>query len=385
MYKIINKKKLVATVAADLIGRSLFFPARFLRRGNGIQTDRVRNILVIRTAYIGDVVMTVPVLKPLRELFPDARISFLTSAGAAEVLRNNPFVDEVIPYDAFWFYATSIGAYRQFMRGMRERSFDLVIEARADIRDILLLAWRFRSRYRMSYGVGGGGYLLTHVVPYPGLKHKVEYHLDLVRYLGYRGTAIEWGVYLSSEERQKVSEIMANNGIGQSFIAVHPGSRLTLKRWPVKRYGELCDELMEKYGMPAVVFGAGSETALVEEMTSGMKRMPITLDGSLSLREMAGMLGRAALFICNDSAPMHLAAAMKTPTVAIFGPSKSVETRPYGEGHRVVEKAFACRSTCDENTCRYERYNACMDDVSVAEVLHAAEELLRSRELHVQT
>jgi lipopolysaccharide heptosyltransferase III len=385
MYKIINKKKLVATFAADLVGRALFLPARLIRRSRRIQADQVRNILVVRTAYIGDVVMTIPVLKPLRELFPDARISFLTAAGAAEVLKNNPFVDEVIPYDAFWFYATSVGAYRTFMRTMRERSFDLVIEARADIRDILLLARRFRARYRLSYGVGGGGYLLTHVVPYPGLKHKVEYHLDLVRFLGYRGTALEWGVYLSSEERKRVSEIMAENGIGRSFIAVHPGSRLPLKRWPVKRYGALCDELTEKYGMPAIVFGAGSEKALVAEMASGMKRRPVTLAGSLSLREMAGMLGRAALFICNDSAPMHLAAAMKTPTVAIFGPSKSAETRPYGEGHRVVEKEFACRHACDENTCRYERYNACMEDISVDEVLHAAEELLRSREIHVQT
>ena len=267
---------------------------------------------------------------------------------------------------------------------MRTRTFDLVIEARADIRDILLLAWPLKARYRLSYDVGGGGYLLTHVVPYPGLKHKVEYHLDLVRYLGYRGNGLEWGIYLSDQEQQRVSAIMAEQGIGKPFIAVHPGSRLLLKRWPVQRYGALCDGLMEKYGMPVVVFGAGSEKALVAEMASCMKRKPVTLAGALSLREMAGVLARAALFICNDSAPMHLAAAMKTPTVAIFGPSKSVETRPYGEGHRVVEKEFPCRFACDENSCRYERYNACMEDLSVDDVFHAAEELLRSTEKHVQ-
>ena len=136
--------------------------------------------------------------------------------------------------------------------------------------------------------------------------------------------------------------------------------------------------------MPVVVFGAGSEKALVAEMASCMKRKPVSLAGALSLREMAGVLARAALFICNDSAPMHLAAAMKTPTVAIFGPSKSVETRPYGEGHCVVEKEFPCRFACDENSCHYERYNACMDDLSVDDVFHAAEELLRSTEKHVQ-
>jgi predicted lipopolysaccharide heptosyltransferase III len=385
MYKIINKKKLVATAVADGIGHVLFSWQRLFRTRGAIRSEAIKNILVIRTAYIGDVVMTLPILKPLKELFPSARISFLTAMGAAEVLRSNPFVDEVIAHDPFWFYPSSIRTYREFIQQMRTRTFDLVIEARADIRDILLLAWRFRARYRLSYDVGGGGYLLTHVVPYPGLKHKVEYHLDLVRYLGYRGNGLEWGVYLSNEEQHRVSAIMAEQGIGQPFIAVHPGSRLLLKRWPVQRYGALCDGLMEKYGMPVVVFGAASEKALVAEMASCMKRNPVTLAGALSLREMAGMLARAALFICNDSAPMHLAAAMKTPTVAIFGPSKSVETRPYGEGHRVVEKEFPCRSACDENSCHYERYNACMEDLTVDDVFHAAKELLRSTEKYVQT
>ncbi len=384
MYKIINKKKLVATAVADGIGRLLFGAYRLFRKNGKVRTDEIKNILIIRTAYIGDVVMTLPVLKPLKELYPGVKISFLTATGAAEVLKNNPFVDEVIEHDPFWFYPSSIRAYREFIQQMRTRTFDLVIEARADIRDILLLAWRFRARYRLSYDVGGGGYLLTNVVPYPGLKHKVEYHLDLVRYLGYRGNGLEWGIYLDGKEQQRVSAIMAEQGIGKPFIAVHPGSRLLLKRWPVQRYSALCDGLMEKYGMPVVVFGAGSEKALVAEMASCMKRKPVSLAGALSLREMAGVLARADLFICNDSAPMHLAAAIKTPTVAIFGPSKSVETRPYGEGHCVVEKEFPCRSACDENSCRYERYNACMEDLSVDDVFHAAEELLRSTEKHVQ-
>ena len=385
MYKIINKKKHVATAVEDGIGHLLFGAFRIFRKNGKVRTDEVKEILVIRTAYIGDVVMTLPVLKPLRELFPGARISFLTAAGAVEVLKNNPFVDEVIAYNPFWFYPSSIRAYGEFITQMRTRTFDLVIEARADIRDLLLLAWPLKARYRLSYSIGGGGYLLTHIVPYPGLRHKVEYHLDLVRYLGYRGNGLEWGIYLSDKEQQRVNAIMAEHGIAHPFIAVHPGSRLPLKRWSVQRYGALCDGLMEKYGMPVVVFGAGNEKSLVAEMTSCMKSKPVSLAGAVSLREMAGMLARAALFICNDSAPMHLAAAMKTPTVAIFGPSKSVETRPYGEGHRVVEKEFPCRYACDENSCRYERYNACMEDITVDDVFHAAQELLRSTEKHVQT
>jgi ADP-heptose:LPS heptosyltransferase len=176
MYKIINKKKLAATAVADAIGHLLFGANRLFRKSGKIRAEEIKDILIIRTAYIGDVVMTLPVLKPLKELFPGARISFLTATGAVDVLKNNPFVDEVIAYDPFWFYPSAGGSYRRFIKDLQTRTFDLVIEE-ADIRDILLIAWRIKSRYRMSYDVGGGGYLLTHVVPYPGLKHKVEYYL----------------------------------------------------------------------------------------------------------------------------------------------------------------------------------------------------------------
>ncbi len=385
MYKIINRKKLVATAVADSIGRVLFGLPRLLRRTGRIVPEDVRDILVIRTAYIGDVVMTLPILKPLRELYPRARIAFLTASGAVDVLKGNPFVDEVIAYDPFWFYPSPASSWPEFINRMRRRKFDLVIETRADIREILLLAWPLKATYRVSYDVGGGGYLLTHRVPYPGLRHKVEYHLDLVRYLGYRGNDLEWGIYLSPEERQRVREIMERKGTGQTFIAVHPGGRLALKRWPPGRFAAVCGELTEKYGMPAVVFGAENERPIVEEMISAMKRRPIVLAGEVSLREMAGILSHAAIFLCNDSGPMHIAAAMKTPTVAVFGPSKSVETGPFGGEHRVVEKAFPCRPACDESSCRFERYNACMEDVSPDDVLRAADDLIRRKEAHVPT
>jgi len=385
LYKIINRKKLVATAVADGIGRVLFGLPRLLRKSGRIPPEDVRDILVIRTAYIGDVVMTLPILKPLRELYPRARIAFLTASGAVDVLKGNPFVDEVIAYDPPWFYPSSTSAWPEFINRMRRRTFDLVIETRADIREILLLAWPLKANYRVSYDVGGGGYLLTHCVPYPGLRHKVEYHLDLVRYLGYRGRDLEWGIYLSPEERQRVREIMERKGTGQPFIAVHPGGRLPLKRWPARHYAAVCGKLTEKYGMPVVVFGSENERPIVEEMISAMKQRPVDLAGEVSLREMAGILSHASVFLCNDSGPMHIAAAMKTPIVAVFGPSKSVETGPFGGEHRVVEKAFPCRPTCDESSCRFERYNACMEDVSPEDVFRAADDLIRSKGAHVPT
>jgi ADP-heptose:LPS heptosyltransferase len=369
MYKIINRKKLIATALADCVGRAVTAPSRLLSRPGPIYPGDIRSILVIRTAYIGDVVMTIPLLKPLRERYPYARITFLTSRGGAQVLSTNPYVDEVVAYDPFWFYKTSVGEYIAFMRSFRGRAFDLVIEARADIRDILFLVAPLRARFKVSYNVGGGGYLLTHVVPYPGLKHKVQYHLDIARYLGAEVGEPVWDLYLTDEERARAGGVLGvRGGVSGEFIAVHPGTRLPLKRWRADRYAALYDALADRYGLPIVMLGAENEEPIAE-ILGLMSNRPVTLAGKLSLREVGAVLARARVFVCNDSAPMHIAAALGVPTAAFFGPSKSIETGPWGARHRTIEKEFPCRYRCDENTCLFERHHACMEDIGVDDAL----------------
>lgn len=377
MYKIIDRKKRYATVAADLLGSLLFGPARLLRRPEEIRPETVREILVIRTAYIGDVIMTIPILRPLRKRFPQARITFLTAARAKAVLEGNPDLDAVLSYDPFWFYPAGWAAYTAFVRELRRLPFDLVIEARADIRDLFFLVRPLRARYKVSYDVGGGGYLLSHVVPYPGLKHKVEYHLDIARYLGCEVGPVAWGVHLSAAEQDHVDTLLGRAGVSGPFIAIHPGSRMPLKTWFPERFAALCDALAARQGLPVVLLGAPGERALVERIAGAASHRTVNLAGLLGLRELAGVLKRAAVLVCNDSSPMHIAAAMKTPTVAVFGPSKSVETAPYATVSRVVEKNYPCRFSCNESTCRNsEAPHGCMRDIVVADVLHAAEEIL---------
>lgn len=379
MYKIINKKKLIATMITDVIGNIIFFPKHVFKKNEGIKLEGIREILVIRTAYIGDVVMTVPILKPLKERFPDSRLSFLTSAKAKDVLENNPYVDDVITYDPFWFYPSKKSGYIEFIRGFKKRSFDLVIEARGDIRELLFLVWPLKSKFKLSYDVGGGGYLLTHIVPYKGLKHKIEYHLDIVKHLGCETENFDWGVHLTENEKDKVKDIIRKNGIKYPFISVHPGGRLPLKRWAPERYAALCDNLIKEYDISLVLLSAWAEMGIVDAIIKNMKYKPLTLVGKLNLRELSGILAESSLFICNDSAPLHIASAMKTPTVAIFGPSKSRETGPYGNIHRVVEKDFPCRYSCDENGCKHRVYNECMAAITTDDVFNAIKDIMKTR------
>lgn len=366
-------------MAADAIGSLLFFPLRLFKKQTEIKPEEIKDILVIRTAYIGDVIMTLPMLKPLKQRFPDAKISFLTANRAADVLRNNPYVDEIITYDPFWFYPSGKKEYFGFIKDFRKTRFDLAIEARGDIRDILFLLWPLKARFKVSYDVGGGGYLLTHRVPYRGLQHKVLYHLDIARYLGCDiADDIEWGMYLTSDEKKRAGEILAQQGIDFSkpLIALHPGARKELKCWSAEGYARAADFIISEMNGTVLLTGAPNEAELVKRVAGMMKHKPVILAGKTSLRELAGIISQCSLFICNDSSPMHIAAAMKTPTVAVFGPSKSIETAPYGEGHIVVEKDFPCRYACDEDVCHFKSHHQCMKDIYVDDAIVAVKKIM---------
>jgi predicted lipopolysaccharide heptosyltransferase III len=379
-YKIVNKRKKIATIIADILGYIILWPLSILKKKE-LPREDIKEILIIRTAYIGDVVMTLPVLKPLKEKYTKANITFLTSFAAREVLINNPCIDNVLTYDAFWFYpvgfSRAVRDYRKFLSVLRARRYDLIIEARADIRDILLLARLARGTHRISYGVGGGGYLLTRVVPYKELKHKVDYHLDLIKSLGAEVNELEWEIPLSQEEQTVVRTLLSETGIANTdlIIGIHPGGRKELKCWASDNFAKLADSLISLYKVKVVFTGSRPEVALIEDIMERMEHEAINLAGSINIRILSGLISRVNLFICNDSAPLHIASAAKIPTIAIFGPSKSRETGPYGNIHRVVEKEFPCRSSCDEDVCKHEVFKQCMNAIQLEDVLAAVSDI----------
>ncbi|MBI4666712.1 MAG: glycosyltransferase family 9 protein [Nitrospinae bacterium] len=379
MYKIINRKKLVVTAVADTLGKAMSLPWRMFQGDVSIAPDKIKSILVIRTAYMGDVIMTLPMLKPLKGQFNNASITFLAPNAAGELFANNPYVDEVMTYSPFWFYkGSSISDYFRFLGGLRAKSFDLVIEARADIRDIMAIVAPARSKHKVSYDVGGGGWMLTHVTPYAGLKHKVEYHLDIARDLGCSMDGLDWGIRFTGQERQRVNAILENRGVSKPFALVHPGSRLPLKMWAPEKYGELIGRMTAELGMRVAVLGHPAEKMATEITLASAKGAAIDLSGAFSARELMGVIAEASGLVCNDSAPMHMASAVGTKVAALFGPSKSVETGPYGVKSKVVERDFPCRFTCDENRCLFARHNACMKDITVEETFAAVRELVEA-------
>ncbi len=378
VYKIINRKKLFATVIGDTLGRILFFPKKLLGRPQPVNPGEIHKICIIKTAYIGDVVMTLPMLAPLRKLFPDAEITFLTSSSAAPLLRNNPYINRIEIFDPFWFYPVPMLTWFTFLKKAGSMAYDLVIETRGDIREIALLVFWMQSKVKVSYDIGGGGYLLSHVVPYPGVRHKVDYHIDIIKYLGGSDISVSTapGINLTPDEHREMGIFLKEKGVTGPFIAVHPGARLKAKRWPHERFARLCSLLSTHCQLPVVLPGSLQEKELVAAIHALAPENTIPVAGELNIRQLAALLSRAAVMVCNDSAPMHIAAAMKTPVVAIFGPSKKEETAPYATQSIVIDKDFSCRPSCDENSCRQPVKQACMQAIEVEEVFHAVQRLL---------
>jgi lipopolysaccharide heptosyltransferase II len=380
-YKIINRKKRLATRLGDILGKVVFFPGMPWRIPKRPIPDSVQKILVIRTAYIGDVILTLPVLGPLKRLFPHADISFLTSRRAKEILDTNPYVNQIISYDAFWFYQTSgcsaLADYLRLRRWIRSESYDLVIEARGDIRDIFLLAYPTGSRCRVSYDVGGGGLFLTHVVPFKKIKHKIEYHMDIVRELGGKETSVEWDLYLTRGETEWAVRMLAEKGVPleRPIVAIHPGGRKALKRWRPEGFGTVAERLSDELGASILILGGPDDVGMAKKVANSSRCRSFMLAGETTLRSMAAILKKCDLFIGNDSCALHVASMVGVPTVAIFGPSKSIETGPFGTTHRVVEKDFPCRYTCDEDVCHCGEHNSCMKSILEVDVFRAAREV----------
>ncbi|MDI6782715.1 MAG: glycosyltransferase family 9 protein [bacterium] len=396
-YKIVNRKKRIAVQTADILLRPL---VRGWQKLTGktpqplLPQDfpKIKKILILRTAYTGDVVMTLPVLNPIRNAFPNAEIYFLTSHSAAPVLEEHPAVVQVIKYDAFWFYSqpkgTAFSNYRKIIRRLRQEEFEVVFDFRGDFRDIFFLAYRSRAKHRISYGIGGGAYWLTQVIPWRVLKPRVQFHLDILRELNIPVEDDTPKLYLTAAEKQNALTQLKSLGLNPEqdvLIGIHSGARMPLKRWTPDRYAELIELIRETNLGKVICFTEPEKGSLCfrrgdvipAKVGTPIRRFVVLSD--LTLRELAAVLSFCKVLVCNDSAPMHIAAAVGSRCVALFGPSKSGETAPAGIGHIVIEKEYPCREGCDEATCRYKIVQECMSSITVDEVYHAVEQAIRAK------
>jgi heptosyltransferase-2 len=228
-------------------------------------------------------------------------------------------------------------------------------------------------RIRIGYNVEQRGIFLTHALDYNSSlreKHMVENYLDILRAIGVEPERKELVLNIDSKTQIKVEEIMQKKGImlEDLVIGIAPGAIYgEAKRWPKERFIELADTLIEKYNAKILIFTGPMEKELGYEIKKMMKNSPLTFNGDNPLLETAALIKRCNLFITNDSGLMHVAAAVKTKIIAIFGSTSPEWTKPYGDGHIIIRKTIDC-SPCFKRKCRYRTYD-CLNSITVSDIL----------------
>jgi predicted lipopolysaccharide heptosyltransferase III len=335
----------------------------------------MQNILVIKLRYIGDVLLATPVLRALRERFPEARLTMAVNRGTEEILKRNPDVNEVLVVER-----GGLGAQLRFVRGLRRRCFDCVLDLTDGDRSAIL-ARLIRAPIRIGFNDEHRwrGLLYTLVVPVPEGFHRVERDLEAVRPLGIIPKSGPLVLHTAPEDEEGASRLLSELGVsGSRFVMIQPGARYWFKAWPAERFAELADRLADAFGRRVLVGGDEKDRGVAETIRNTARSAPVVLAGRTTLLQYVAIMKRCDLFVGNDNGPMHMAAALEVPVVALFGPSNPREWGPRGEKVQVLYKGLDCRR-CFHPTC--ERGDeSCMKQISVEEVFAAATKLLPTKE-----
>jgi len=338
----------------------------------------VRRLLIRSTNWIGDAVMTTPAVRAIRRHFPGASISLLAKPWVAPVFAHSPHVDEIIVYEANGRHRGAMGPIR-LARDLRSRDFDAAILLQNAI-EAALIAFLAGIPMRIGFDTDARRLLLTHPVRCTrAVKaiHQTGYYLKILEGVGIppRGRTLE--LSLGNANRKRAEEILAKRGIlpGSRIVGLNPSATYgPAKQWFPERYAALGDRLSRTLDASIVIFGGPADSNLGRHITEMMQTPAADLSGRTSLGEAMALIERCDAFVTNDSGLMHVAAAVNTPLVAIFGSTNSTTTSPYSPTSRIVRVPIEC-SPCMQPVCPLGHMN-CMRLVSVKMVAEAVEDLL---------
>lgn len=338
----------------------------------------MNNILIIKLRYIGDVLLSTPVLTALRERFPAARLTMAVNRGTEDMVAYNSNLNDVLVVERSGI-ASQLGLLHQ----VRQRRFDCVIDLTDGDRSAFL-SWFSRAPVRIGFNDEHRwrGRLYTTIVPARNaVVHRVERDLATLTPLGLDAKAGQVVLHTSKEDDeaaerllQEIGVIRAEGGVAKPLVMFHPGARYWFKAWPAERFAALADRLSETYGCQVLIGGALQDRAIADVIYNESASRPISIAGRATLLQFASLVKRCRLFIGNDNGAMHMAAAVGTPVVGLFGPSNPAEWGPRGGPVQVVYKGMDCRQ-CFHPTCLRGEEN-CMKQIAVDEVVAAAERWL---------
>ncbi|MCE2413105.1 glycosyltransferase family 9 protein [Candidatus Poribacteria bacterium] len=330
-----------------------------------------QKILLIRLSSLGDVVLTTPAIRAVRAHFSDAYIAMLVGKQSADVLRENPHLDEIITFDRLAKNKDTREMLRT-VRVLRERKFTLAIDLQRKFRTELLMYFSGAAD-RVGKGV-----LCTVRVLEQGNKHATAHYFDLLHAVGIPAVDQKLELFLAESERTDASQRFDAAGVTQTGlkVGVFPGAGWKLREWMPDRFATIGDRLVRHFNTEILIFGGQKEAELVHTVANLMDARAVPFAGNLQVRELAACIEKCDLFLTNDTGPMHIAAAVGTPTVSLFGPGNHIRFQPLGGLHQTLRHDVPC-SPCKQFTDKCKD-NICMKKITVDEVWQSISETLTS-------
>jgi heptosyltransferase-2 len=304
------------------------------------------HILVIQTAFIGDAILTLPLIQVLKTNYPNSSIDVVVVPRTVDVFSHHPAISNIIPYDKRGKDSGLIGFWR-LRNQLRTKNYDLIVIPHRSLRSALL-AWLLKPNVRIGFDRSACRLLFSRIVHYDSMEHEIDRNLSLLAPLSLRINKNELPrLYPSAEDTQVVDSVLDSFGLnkGIHILTVAPGTIWNTKRWPADRFAVICKQLSFKCSA-VLLIGGKEDSALCEEI-AGMSNAKnvFNVAGKFSLLQSAELIKRSNVLVSNDSAPMHIAVAVGTPVVALFGATvPEYGFAPRGANDIVIEtKGLTCR------------------------------------------
>ena len=341
----------------------------------------IKNILILKFDHAGDVLLSTPAIRALRNSFPQAYITLVVGPWSADVAKGNKDVNQILTYRACRHDRSSekrINLRETFslIKHLRKKRYDMALDLRGDLFAIII-AFLSGIRRRVGYGWEGGGFLLTDIVKTSTDKHQSEIMLDSLRAVGVDPPGNLFPeIGFSEDDKIAAGEILRAGGFnGQtSLVGFHIGAGYPSKLWDSSGYAELMNILSQKYNKQVLIVGGNDDKDIYDRIKGSLNFMPVNAIGKTTFSESAALIERCSLFIGNDSALVHMAAAVGVPTIVIFSAANDWNRwKPVGKNVFGISKKITCMN-CEKKSCDTMD---CMKAITVEEVLNKIAEVMR--------
>jgi len=380
-YQFVRLRNIVAVSIIDAIGYGI----RRILRSFGLwksrsipKPDEVKKVILIRLDHIGDLVMTLPAIRAIRDLYPYAELTLLLGRWTQPLASAIPYVNKVLAFSPFWFDRNRKGLnLRELLKmvnAIRKERYDIGIDFRGFLPHILMM-YLGGVRYRVGYGVTGCGFLLDLMPNFREDVHESVHSLDLVSALGKKGPEppVPQIFFPTTGELQK-DYLLRKYGLPESFVALNPFAGRYAKEWPLEKWDKLVELILENCNIPVVIFGPAERSEESQKLSANREGV-INLTGKPEFLEWAHLLGFAKVVVTNDSAPAHLAGAQGVPTIVIAsGINPMHRFKPLGQSVRLILRSeLQCYPCQRKQGCKGMK---CLNLISPQEVLAHIGEIL---------